>query len=71
MIKYKKGNANKLADTLSRPPAPKLIVLGTRVHMEPFTHEAYKENTLKMRTLRRYFSSCKVKRLMKERRQQG
>jgi len=61
MIKYKKGNANKLANTLSRPPAPKLIVLGTRVHMECFTHKAYKEEYIEDEDLRRHFSNCKVK----------
>jgi hypothetical protein len=28
---------------LSRPPTPKIIALGTLMHMEPFTHDAYKE----------------------------
>lgn len=43
MIKYKKGSTNKLVDMLSRPPTSKIIALGTLVHMEPFTHDAYRE----------------------------
>jgi len=43
VIKYKKGNANKLVDMLSRPPTSKNITLGTLMHMEPFTHDAYIE----------------------------
>jgi hypothetical protein len=43
VIKYKKGNTNKLVDMLSRPPTSKITDLGTFMHMEPFTHDAYKE----------------------------
>jgi hypothetical protein len=41
--KYKKGNTNKLADMLSQPPTSKITAMGTLMHMEPFTHGAYKE----------------------------
>lgn len=43
LIKYNNGNKNKLVDMLSTPPASKITILGTLVHMEPFTHETYKE----------------------------
>jgi hypothetical protein len=43
VIKYKKGSTNKLADMLSRPPTSKITALGTLMHMDPFTHDAYKE----------------------------
>jgi hypothetical protein len=37
-----------LEDILSRPPTSKITYLGTLMHMDPFTHdayiEAYKEN---------------------------
>jgi hypothetical protein len=41
--KYKKDSTNKLVDMLSRPPTSKITALVTLVHMEPFTHDAYKE----------------------------
>jgi hypothetical protein len=43
VIKYKKGSTNKLVDMLSRPPTSNITTLGTLMHMEPFTHDAYKE----------------------------
>ena len=43
MIKYKKGNTNKLVDMLSGPPTSKITSFGTLMHMEPFTHDSYKE----------------------------
>jgi hypothetical protein len=43
VIKYKKGNTNRLEDMLSRPPTSKIISLGTLMHMDPFTHDAYRE----------------------------
>jgi hypothetical protein len=43
VIKYKKGSTNKLVDMLSRPPTSKITTLGTLMHMEPLTHDAYKE----------------------------
>ena len=43
VIKYKKGSTNKLADMLSRPLKSKITTLGTLMHMETFTHDAYKE----------------------------
>jgi hypothetical protein len=46
VIKYKKGNTNKLADMLSRPPTSNIISLETLMHLEPFTHDAYIETYL-------------------------
>ena len=43
VIKYKNGNINKLEDMLSRPLTSNITTLGTLMHMEPFTHDAYKE----------------------------
>jgi len=43
VIKYKKANKNKLAYMLSRSPTSKITTLGTLMHMESFTHDAYKE----------------------------
>jgi len=41
--KYKKSSANKIVDMLSIPSTLKSTPLGILVHMETFTHEAYKE----------------------------
>jgi hypothetical protein len=41
-MKDKKGNINKLVDILSRTPSSNIITLGTLMHMDPFTHDAYK-----------------------------
>ena len=43
MIEYKKGNTNKLAYMLSRPPTSNITTLGTLIHTEPFIHDAYIE----------------------------
>jgi hypothetical protein len=43
VIKYNKGSKNNLTDMLSHPPTSKITTLGTMMHMEPFTHDAYKE----------------------------
>ena len=45
--KYKKGSTYKMVDMLSRKPRTKNIALGTLMHMEPFTHDAYKEVYIK------------------------
>jgi len=43
VIKYKKGNTNKLFDMFSRPPTSNFTALGALMHMDPFTHDAYRE----------------------------
>ena len=43
VIKYKKGNTNKLADILSKPPTSNITALGTLMHIQPFTHDTYRE----------------------------
>ena len=43
IIKYKKGNTNKLAYILSSPPTTTIATLGILMLMEPFTHETYKD----------------------------
>jgi hypothetical protein len=42
IIKYKKGNTNKLVDMLSMPPTSKITTLGTHAH-GAFHHDADKE----------------------------
>ena len=61
IIKYQKGNTNKLANMLSRPPTSKITTLGTLMHMDPFTHDAYKSQTQKVRSLKRCLSNCEAK----------
>jgi hypothetical protein len=43
VIKYKKGKTNKSAYILSRTPTSKITALGTLMHVDPFTHDAYRE----------------------------
>ena len=43
VIKYNKGITNKLDEIISRPPTSNITSLGTLMHMEPFTHDAYIE----------------------------
>jgi hypothetical protein len=40
--KFKKVSTKNLADMLSQPPRSKITTLGTLMHMEPFTHDAYR-----------------------------
>jgi len=44
VIKYKKGSTNKLVDMLSRSPTSKITALGNLMHMDTFTHDAYRES---------------------------
>ena len=55
LIKYKKSRTNKLEDMLSRPPTSKIIALGTLMHIEPFTHDAYKEAYTKYEDFKEVF----------------
>ena len=43
LIKYKKSNTNKLAEMLSKLPTSKITTLLNLMHMEPFTHDVYRE----------------------------
>lgn len=43
VIKYKKINTNNFCNMLSKPPTSKIINLGTLMHMEAFTHDAYRD----------------------------
>jgi len=61
VIKYKKDNANKLADMLSSPPTSKITNLGTLTHMDPFTHDAYREEYLEDEDFKEVYQSCRVK----------
>jgi hypothetical protein len=40
--KYKKVNTNMLADMISRPPTSNIKTLRTLMHLDPFTHDAYR-----------------------------
>jgi hypothetical protein len=40
---------------VSRPPTTKITTLGTLMHMEPFTHDAYKEAYTKDENLKKVF----------------
>jgi hypothetical protein len=51
---------------ISRPPTPKIITLGTLMHMEPCTHDAYTEEYIVDEDLRRYFSIYKAKFVKKK-----
>jgi len=42
VIECKKESTNKLTDMLSRPPTSKITTLGTLMHVDPFTYDAYK-----------------------------
>ena len=55
VVKYKKGNTNKLVDMLSRPPTSKITTLGNLMHMEPFTHDAYREACIKYEDFKEVF----------------
>jgi hypothetical protein len=41
IIKYKKGNTNKLEDMISRKPTSNIAYLGILMDTESFTHDAY------------------------------
>jgi hypothetical protein len=43
VLNYYKGNTNRLEDMLSMFPTFKITYLGSLMHMDPFTHDAYKE----------------------------
>jgi hypothetical protein len=43
VIKHKKGSTNKLENMLLCPRTSNIRALGTLMHMDPFTHDAYKE----------------------------
>jgi hypothetical protein len=62
VIKYKKGTTNKLVDFLSKPPTPKITALGAIMHMEPFTHEAYKEEYVEDEDFKGCINNYKEKR---------
>ena len=42
-INYKKGSVKNLVDMLSWPSTSNITTLATMMHMDPFTHDAYKE----------------------------
>jgi hypothetical protein len=44
---YYKGNTNKLVDIILMPPTYEIVSLGNLMHMDPSTHDAYKESYIK------------------------
>jgi hypothetical protein len=44
---------------LSRPPTSNITTLGTLMHMEPFTHDAYKEAYMKDEYFKEAFQQLK------------
>jgi hypothetical protein len=42
IIKYKNGIINNLENILSKPPTSNITSLKNLMHMDPFTHDAYK-----------------------------
>jgi hypothetical protein len=55
VMKYNKRNTNKLVYILSRPPTFNITTLGTHMHLEPFTHDAYKEAYTKYEDFKEVF----------------
>lgn len=55
MMKYKKESISKLFDILSRPPILKIVTLGTLMHMDPFTQDAYGDAYLEGEDLKEVF----------------
>ena len=43
VIKYKKGTTKKLVDMLSRLSTLNITAFGNLMHIDPFTHDAYRE----------------------------
>jgi hypothetical protein len=66
VIKYKKGSTNKLANMLSRPPTTNIIALGTLMHMESFTHYAYREEYIEDEDFKDLFQQLQGKINMEE-----
>ena len=55
IIKYKKGDTNKLECMLWRLPTTITTTLGTLIHMEHFTHGAENEEYTKYKGLKEVF----------------
>ena len=60
IIKYKKGSTNKLEYILSRITIDKITTLGTHMHIEPFTHDAYKEEYIEYEDFKEVFQQIQV-----------
>jgi hypothetical protein len=54
-IKYKKGGTNKLVWMLSRPTTSNITTLGTLMHMDPFTHDEFKESYIENENFKEVF----------------
>jgi hypothetical protein len=60
VIKHKKGSTNNLVDMLSRPHKSETTTLGTMMHMEHFTHDAYKEAYIEYEDFKEVFEQLQV-----------
>jgi hypothetical protein len=55
VITYKKSSTNKLTYILSRPPTNNIIDFETLIHMDPFTHDEYKEAYIEYENFKEVF----------------
>ena len=55
IIKYEQGSTNKMEDMLLRPPRYKTKAMGTLMHINPFTHDAYKEACIEYQDFKEVF----------------
>ena len=53
--------SNKLVDILPRPPKSNITALGTLMHMDPFTCDAYKYAYEECEDFKEVFENWKVK----------
>jgi hypothetical protein len=59
-IKYKKGSTNNLKYIPSRRPTSNISTLGTLMHMDPFTHDAYKHAYIENEDFKEVFQQLQV-----------
>jgi hypothetical protein len=50
-----KGSTNRLVEMISRLPTSNIIALETKMHMDPFTNDAYREANTKYEELKEVF----------------
>jgi len=55
IIKYGKGIVNKFADFLSRIETPKITTFHTLMHLDPFTHDTYKDEYIEDEDFKKVF----------------
>jgi hypothetical protein len=55
VIKYKKDTKIRLEDMISMPPTSNIISLVSLMHMDHFTHDAYREAYIEYEDLKEVF----------------